>query len=279
MNQSKSPFRAEPEVSEELAAEIAEAEAALEAARSLSDLKKRDRALMEVKGVIKRLRRSAPYAITSLDAALCQALLELFRVHLMKQDLTTASLIIAGIPLVDVQDLARAELARAFISAGIYWGASKTIMFVKSPDLQAELEQELARLERPDSKRGNAPSAGDTCQVGSDGYRVMVIDNFNRHDPDDRFLVSGFARREEAEEYARRRVRASIESLRKPGMGIDELHQAWESMGEEVVADGQFMGAMHFTDFAKIPATHTERDYLSLQPDHGRGSVGRRGDH
>lgn len=272
MNPNKSPFREAPAISDELAAEISAAMTALEAARSIGNLKKRDRALLEVKGVVRRLRKAAPWALSALDAVMSEVLLELFRAYLKQKDLTTANLTAMGIPLPDVQDLALAEMARAYIRAGVYWGASKTIMFVKSETLQRELEQELAQLERPESKSMKGPTAGDTCQAGSDGFCVMVIDNYNRHDPEERFLISDFKRREEAAEYARRRVRASIESLRRPGMGLAELRQAWESMGEEVVADGKFIGSMHFADFFENPATQAERDYLSLTPGRKRKS-------
>ena len=99
-------------------------------------------------------------------------------------------------------------------------------------------------------------------------YSVMVIDNFNRHDPDERFTITGFTSPQAAEAYAVARVRASIEHCRAEAEGKtpEELRRRWETFGEEVVVEGRYIGLSRFEEFAAQPATATERDYLALKP-------------
>jgi len=98
------------------------------------------------------------------------------------------------------------------------------------------------------------------------GHYVVIIDNFNRHDPDSKFSIFGFVDIEHATSYGTRRVRSSIEQFREPGQSKEQLYQKWMALGEEVVVDGGLLGLANFDHFAMQKATGNECDYLSIAP-------------
>jgi hypothetical protein len=120
------------------------------------------------------------------------------------------------------------------------------------------------------SQHESFPRKGAMRMVGRKEYGVRVIDNFHRHDPDEWFEISGFATVAAAREYAIRRVRSSMEQFRKPDTTPDELRRAWASMGEEVIVEGESIGAEHMERFIAEPPQPGECDYLSLEPKGGR---------
>lgn len=99
------------------------------------------------------------------------------------------------------------------------------------------------------------------------GYSVVVIDNFNRHDPDSRFIIHGFESQDHALTYGMKRVRSSVEQFRDPDQTRDDLYGKWMALGEEVLVDGQRLGLGNFDRFAATRATRQECDYLSLTPE------------
>jgi hypothetical protein len=63
-------------------------------------------------------------------------------------------------------------------------------------------------------------------------WDVMVFDRAHQGESDGEFVVRGFPSRELAREYATRRVRDSIEELRKSGQSEEELREIWNLYGE-----------------------------------------------
>lgn len=100
-------------------------------------------------------------------------------------------------------------------------------------------------------------------------FNVLVLDMFHYMDEDEEIEVGGFATRELAREYARRRTRDSIEELRPPG-STENVRSLWYSFGEDcvVVGDG-YCGGHELDFFIANPATEEERDWMSLTPDPG----------
>ena len=103
------------------------------------------------------------------------------------------------------------------------------------------------------------------------GYSVVVIDNFNRYDPDSRIVIDGFENQDHALSYGLRRVRSSVEQFRDPDQGPDQtrddLYRKWMALGEEVLVDGQRLGLGNFDRFAATRASREECDYLALAPE------------
>jgi len=132
--------------------------------------------------------------------------------------------------------------------------------------LHTEAVRQFFEQKNPSFQKDLIPNQADS--TGSERtYFVRVIDNFHRTDPEEEFEVEGFPTLEAAREYAMRRVRSSIEGLRKPGQSKEELYHSWKALGEEaVVEEGEYMGMVHFDTFCRNPATEEETNYLALDP-------------
>lgn len=100
-------------------------------------------------------------------------------------------------------------------------------------------------------------------------FCVTIIDNFNKHDRNDRFEICGFESPDQAMVYGLRRVHSSVEQFRKADQTKEQLHRIWSAMGDEVRVDGVYIGMVNFDHFFENPATAEERDYVSLQPEQG----------
>lgn len=98
-------------------------------------------------------------------------------------------------------------------------------------------------------------------------FRVLVMDMFHYQDREHEMIVGGFPTLEEATEYARRRVRDSIERLRQSGQSKEELRRLWHAFGEDVVviARNGYAGANELDEYLDHPATMEERDYLAIE--------------
>jgi hypothetical protein len=82
-------------------------------------------------------------------------------------------------------------------------------------------------------------------------------------DEEGEMTVSGFPTREEAIDYARRRVRASVEELRKPDQSAEELKRLWFLFGEDALVPGDpaYHAANDLDFFLRHPATREECDW------------------
>lgn len=96
-------------------------------------------------------------------------------------------------------------------------------------------------------------------------YSVLIIDMFH-YGGDDDYMISGFRTLELAREYARRRVRDSLEALRKPGMTQAELRSRWVTFGEDVsVIHDDYAGGHELDFFIDNSATPEERDWKAIE--------------
>ena len=101
------------------------------------------------------------------------------------------------------------------------------------------------------------------------GYTVIVCDMFHfADDPDHEIEVPGFPTEETAIEYARRRLRKSLEEVRKPGQSPEELRRLWYTFGEDCRVVGPegvvYRASSELERFIRHPAAPEECDYHAL---------------
>ena len=99
-------------------------------------------------------------------------------------------------------------------------------------------------------------------------YTVIVCDLFHCTEPDHEMEIPGFLTKETAIEYARRRLRRSLEEVRKPGQFPEELRRLWRTFGEDCYVVGLegivYRASSELDDFLHNPATPQECDYNGL---------------
>ena len=97
-------------------------------------------------------------------------------------------------------------------------------------------------------------------------WTVVVYDMFHEHDPEDDEVIRGFATEEIAIEFARRRIRSSVEHLRRQ-YPERKLRDEWFSFGINCVVQGsKFRAADELADFIRYVATPDQCDWQSLYP-------------
>ncbi len=95
---------------------------------------------------------------------------------------------------------------------------------------------------------------------------VLVIDLKHEPESGSDLLVKGFPDQEAAKEYARRRVRDSIEELRSQGTSTTKLRKLWLIYGEDAsVVKGNYKASSELDAFLRRPAGPQERDWRSLE--------------
>ena len=102
------------------------------------------------------------------------------------------------------------------------------------------------------------------------GWRVRILDLSGGAEDNVVEEVGGFPTLMQANEFARRYVRDSVERCRAPGLSPREVLDAWFAFGEdaEVVdaADAGWRSAANLADFSERPATEEDRDWRALDP-------------
>jgi hypothetical protein len=103
----------------------------------------------------------------------------------------------------------------------------------------------------------------------NDGGAVVAVDMFNYMDDDSVTLITGFPSAAEAQEYARRRIRDSVEEMRTIPEDKGNLSRLWLVYGEDCIALGQgndekWCGYSELESFLETPASDSERDWLTF---------------
>jgi hypothetical protein len=102
------------------------------------------------------------------------------------------------------------------------------------------------------------------------GWRVRILDLSGGAENNIVEEIPGFATLMQANAFARRYVRDSIERCRAPGMDTKEVLEAWFAYGEdaEVVdaGDDGWRSASELGDFVDRRAAVEERDWRALDP-------------
>ena len=104
------------------------------------------------------------------------------------------------------------------------------------------------------------------------GYSVLIIDM--TYDSEKDFVVEGFPTVELANEFARRRVRDSVEELRAANQTGEELRRLWHTFGEDASVIGgepHYAGSHELDYFIEHPASAAERDWQEIE----RSATGR----
>jgi hypothetical protein len=107
--------------------------------------------------------------------------------------------------------------------------------------------------------QGRAPSSAS--------FQVVLMDMSHYADEESEITISGFPTKEEAIDYARRRVRDSIEELRKPNQSQTELRQLWFLFGEDALVPGDpaYHASNDLDDFLRHRATPEERNWSAIE--------------
>ncbi len=102
------------------------------------------------------------------------------------------------------------------------------------------------------------------------GWRVRILDLSGGAEDNIVEDVPGFATLMQANEFARRYVRDSIERCRAPGLTAQDVLAAWFAYGEdaEVLESGDagFRSAPNLPEFSEHPATAEDRNWRALDP-------------
>jgi hypothetical protein len=102
------------------------------------------------------------------------------------------------------------------------------------------------------------------------GWRVRILDLSGGAEDNIVEEIGGFPTLMQANAFARRYVRDSVERCRAAGMSAKEVLEAWFEFGEdaEVVDAGEagWRSATELHDFADMRAGPEERDWRALDP-------------
>ena len=104
------------------------------------------------------------------------------------------------------------------------------------------------------------------------GWKVRIIDLSGAEMDDDDIVeeIPGFPTLMQANEFARRYVRDSVERCRAPGTTGEDVIQLWRSFGEDAyVVDGgdaTWRAEADLADFAAARARGEERNWRALDP-------------
>jgi hypothetical protein len=102
------------------------------------------------------------------------------------------------------------------------------------------------------------------------GWRVRILDLSGGAENNIVEEIDGFLTLMQANAFARRYVRDSVERCRVPGMDTKQVLEAWFAFGEdaEVVdaGEGAWRSASELGDFVDRRASAEERDWRALDP-------------
>jgi len=106
------------------------------------------------------------------------------------------------------------------------------------------------------------------------GWRVRIIDLSGGAEDNVSEEIGGFPTLMQANAFARRYVRDSVERCRSSGLDDKGVLEDWFAFGEDAVvvdaAEGGWTSAAELSSFAGTPATVEERDWRALDP---RGDI------
>ena len=102
------------------------------------------------------------------------------------------------------------------------------------------------------------------------GWRVRILDLSGGAEGGVVEEIGGFSTLMQANGFARRYVRDSLERCRTPGMSTRDVLDAWFAWGEDAevlgAGDSAWRSATELGDFADRPAGAEERDWRALDP-------------
>lgn len=101
-------------------------------------------------------------------------------------------------------------------------------------------------------------------------WRVRILDLSGGAEDNIVEEIGPFASLDDANLFARRYVRDSVERCRAPGMDGAAVLEAWFAFGEDAIvpdaAEAGWTSAAELHDFAARPASMADRDWRSMDP-------------
>ena len=102
------------------------------------------------------------------------------------------------------------------------------------------------------------------------GWRVRILDLSGGAQDNIVEEIDGFETLMQANAFARRYVRDSVERCRVPGMNAKEVLEAWFAFGEDAevmeAGDAAWKSGTELSDFIDRPAGAEDRDWRALDP-------------
>jgi hypothetical protein len=102
------------------------------------------------------------------------------------------------------------------------------------------------------------------------GWRVRIMDLSGGAEDNIVEEIGGFPTLMQANAFARRYVRDSVERCRTPGASARDVLDAWFAFGEDVevleAGDDAWRSGTELSDFADRPASAEDRDWRALDP-------------
>ena len=106
------------------------------------------------------------------------------------------------------------------------------------------------------------------------GWRVRILDLSGGAEDNIVEEIAGFPTLMQANEFARRYVRDSLDRCRPPGAGGRAALDTWFAFGEDAevrgadggLAEGGWSSGAELSDFADRPGTDEDRDWRALDP-------------
>jgi hypothetical protein len=100
------------------------------------------------------------------------------------------------------------------------------------------------------------------------GWRVRILDLSGGAQDNIVEEIAGFPTIMQANAFARRYVRDSVERCRLPGATAKDVLEAWFAFGEdaEVIGEGGWRSAAELGDFVDHRAGDEDRDWRALDP-------------
>lgn len=100
------------------------------------------------------------------------------------------------------------------------------------------------------------------------GFSVRILDLSGANGADPVEVVKGFPTLMQANAFARRYVRDSIERCRTRGISAEALRDAWFMFGEDAAVEGEggWRSANELAGFLATAATPEDRDWRALDP-------------
>lgn len=99
-------------------------------------------------------------------------------------------------------------------------------------------------------------------------YTVLIIDMAHFGDEQSNTTLGGFLTLKDACEFAKRRLRDSLEELRQPHQHPADLLKLWVLYGEDVIVvggDKRYSASTQLDYFINHPATLEERNWKAIK--------------
>lgn len=121
-------------------------------------------------------------------------------------------------------------------------------------------------MSRPEDRSAAGRETPKPPAKAAGRHSVRCGDFADEGDPEEEWLVEGFASAEAAQDYARRFVRAQVEDLRREAASPAELAEMYDRWGEYAETPGFDLAAWVTHCIANPASRKQDTDYAALEP-------------